>query len=234
MQRRYITENIINCRDLGGYVCDGGITAYGRALRAGVARDPSESDLEILRKIGIKTVIDLRGDEEAQDMPSFFKDNAEFEYHHVSLLETNPAFAKVEMSMPEMYKMCLNDYKENFAKVLRIIASLDGPFMFHCFCGKDRTGMLAALMLSAAGVDRVDIVADYEVSYTYIKPFIEKEIREKTGLIWDGAYSRFFSHAENMELILDYIDLEFAGAKGYFKKIGLTEEEILKISNFLK
>lgn len=234
MQRRYITENIINCRDIGGYPCGDGVTAYGRVLRAGVARTPTAKDLEVLRKFGIKTVIDLRGNEEAEDMPSYFKDSEEFEYHHISLLEANPAFANTDMTMPEMYELCLNEYKENFAKALRIISSLGEPFMFHCFCGKDRTGMLTALLLSAAGVENVDIIADYEVSYTYIKPFIEKEIRENTGLIWEGKYERFYSRAEHMEHILDYIDRAFGGAIGYFRHIGLTEDEITKIKNLLK
>lgn len=234
MQRRYITENIINCRDLGGYACDGGITAFGRVLRAGIARTPSEADLDVLRSFGIKTVIDLRGNEEAEDMPSYFKDNPEFEYHHISLLETNPAFAKINLTMPEIYELCLNEYKENFAKALRVIASLDAPFIFHCFCGKDRTGILAALLLSAAGVERTDIIADYEVSYTYIKPFIEKEIRENTGLIWEGNYERFFSLAEHMEHILDYIGRTYGGTVGYFRHIGLTEDEITKIKTLLK
>ncbi len=234
MQRRYITENIINFRDLGGYAYNGGITAYGRAFRAGIGRNPSEKDLEVLRRCKIRTVIDLRGNEEAEDMLSYFKDNPEFEYHHISLLEANPAFAKSDMTMPEVYELCLNEYKENFAKALRIIASLDAPFMFHCFCGKDRTGMLAALLLSAAGVENCDIVADYQVSYTYIKGFIEKEIRENTGLIWEGSYDRFYSHAEHMEHILGYIDRTFGGVKEYFRHIGLTENEIKKIEKLLK
>lgn len=226
MQRYFAGDNIINCRELGGYSCNGGVTKYGVALRAGVLRDPSAKDLENMRKAGIRTVIDLRGNEEAADMPSFFRSNPEFSYHHVSLLEANPAFAKSDITMTEMYEHCLSDYSENFAKVLRIIASLDEPFMFHCFCGKDRTGMLAALLLSAAGVCKEDIIADYEVSYTYIKPFIEREIRNNSGLIWDGAYERFYSHGENMEHILGYIEEKFGGTIGYFRKIGLTEAEI--------
>ena len=226
MQRYYAGDNIINCRDLGGYVCNAGVTAFGKALRAGVLRAPSDKDLENLRSVGIKTVIDLRGIEEAQDMPSFFKDNPEFDYYHVTLLEANPAMAKSDMSMVEMYEHSLSDYNENFAKVLRIIASLDAPFMFHCFCGKDRTGMLSALLLSAAGVCKEDIIADYEVSYTYIKPFIEREIRNESGLIWDGAYERFYSLGQNMSQILDFIDEKYGGAIGYFKKIGLTDAEI--------
>ncbi len=226
MQRYYAGDNIINCRDLGGYVCRGGITAFGKALRAGVLRDPSEKDLANLRSFGVKTVIDLRGIEEANDMPSYFKNNPEFNYHHITLLEANPAMAKGEMSLVELYKLCLRDYSENIAKVLRVIASLKEPFMFHCFCGKDRTGMLAALLLSAAGVCKEDIIADYEVSYTYIRPFIQREIRNKSGLIWDGAYERFYSLGENMAHILGFIDDEFGGAEGYFRKIGLNEIEI--------
>ena len=226
MQRYYAGDNVINCRDLGGYACAGGATSFGKALRAGVLRDPSEKDLAILRGFGIKTVIDLRGVEEAEDMPSFFKNNPEFDYHHITLLEANPAMARCEMSMVELYKLCLGEYSENFAKALRLIASLDAPFMFHCFCGKDRTGMLAALLLGAAGVCKEDIIADYEVSYTYIKPYIEREIRNNSGLIWDGAYERFYSLGENMEQILDFIEKTYGGAIGYFKKIGLTADEI--------
>lgn len=226
MQRYYAGENIINCRDLGGYECGNGATAFGKALRAGVLRDPSEKDLAILRNFGVKTVIDLRGVEEAEDMPSFFKNNPEFDYHHITLLEANPAMAKSDMSMVELYKVCLSEYGENFAKALHIIASLDKPFMFHCFCGKDRTGMLAALLLGAAGVCKEDIIADYEVSYTYIRPYIEREIRNNSGLIWDGAYERFYSEADNMAQILDFIDGNYGGVTGYFEKIGLTADEI--------
>lgn len=226
MQRYYAGENVINCRDLGGYACSGGITKYGVALRAGVMRDPDEKDLAILDGFGIKTVIDLRGVEEAEDMPSYFKNNPNYRYYHYPLLEANPAMAKSDAPMIELYKDCLSNYSANVAAVLKVIAALDEPFMFHCFCGKDRTGVVAALLLSAAGVCKEDIIADYEVSYTYIKPFIHREIRNKSGLIWDGAYERFYSHGENMEHILDFIEENFGGTIGYFRKIGLSEAEI--------
>ena len=53
MARRYLTEKLINCRDLGGYAFKGGETAFGRVLRCGVPVDPSESDVEFLKKFGI-------------------------------------------------------------------------------------------------------------------------------------------------------------------------------------
>ena len=233
MARRYLTENIINCRDLGGYACRNGETAFGKVIRCGVPIDPSESDIALLKKLGIRTVIDLRGDGEAEERPSYFI-NSDFDYHQISLLEANPAFSKSVVSMPEMYKYCLKEYGENFAKVFRLIASLDEPFIIQCFFGKDRTGLVSAVLLGLAGVSREDIIADYEVSHTYMKPFYTEQIRLKTGLIWEHNPIMLASEASNMEQILDYFESEFGGFEKYLEYIGLSEEEIKSLCKKLK
>ena len=232
MARRYITEKLINCRDLGGYACKNGETAFGRVIRSGVPVDPSAADIEFLKKLGIKAVIDLRGDGECEERPSYFI-NSDFEYYQISLLEANPAFSKTVTSMPEMYKHCLKEYGGNFARVFRLIASFDSPFMIQCFFGKDRTGLVSAVLLSLAGVSREDIIADYEVSHTYMKPFYEEQLRLNTGLIWERNPVMFASEASNMEQILDYFDSEFGGTDNYLRYIGLTEEEIEKLASKL-
>lgn len=233
MARRYITEKLINCRDLGGYACQNGETAFGRVLRCGVPVDPSEADIEFLKKYGIKAVIDLRGDGECEERPSFFI-NSDFDYYQISLLEANPAFSKSVTSMPEMYKYCLKEYGINFARVFRLIASIDEPFMIQCFFGKDRTGLVSAVLLGLAGVSREDIIADYEVSHTYMKPFYEEQLRLNTGLIWERNPVMFASEASNMEQILDYFESEFGGINNYLSYIGLNETEIKKLSEKLK
>lgn len=233
MQRRYSTENIINCRDLGGYPCKNGVTAYSRAIRCGIPQHPTEKDLEILKKIGIKTVIDLRGNTESEERPSYFRDYPDYNYHHITLLETNPALARKNVDIVELYKLCLNDYKDNFAAVLRIISGLNEPFLFHCFLGKDRTGLLAALLLSAAGVSKEDIIADYQVTYTYIIDFYRRESASGSGLIWESDENNLRSLPEFMDGILTYIDSEFGSAEGYFRYIGLSENEISRISSIL-
>lgn len=232
MARRYLTENIINCRDLGGYAFKSGETSFGKVIRCGVPLDPTDSDVEFLKKMGIKTVIDLRGDGECEERPSYFI-NSDFEYHQISLLEANPAFSKTVTSMPEMYKLCLKDYGENFAKVFRLIASLDEPFIIQCFFGKDRTGLVSAVLLGLAGVSREDIIADYEVSHTYMKPFCEEQIRLNTGLIWERNPVMFASEASNMEQILDYFESEFGGISNYLRYVGLSESEIESLSKKL-
>ncbi len=233
MQRRYLTENIINCRDLGGYPCRNGVTAFGRALRCGIPQNPTEKDIEILKKIGIKTIIDLRGNIEAKERPSYFTNRSDFDYHHITLLETNPALVKKSVDIVELYKKCLNEYKENFAAVLRIISNLNEPFLFHCFLGKDRTGLLAALLLSAAGVAKEDIIADYQVTYTYIIDFYRREAASGSGLIWESDENNLRSLPEFMNGVLTCIEDEFGGVDGYFRYIGLSENEIKKLGEVL-
>ena len=233
MQRRYLTEHIVNCRDLGGYPAGERVTAFGRAIRCGVINDPTEKDIEILKSIGIKTVIDLRGNEESENMPSVFASIPDFDYHHISLLETNPVFSKKCTDLCEMYILSLTEYSENYAAVLRLISTLTEPFLFHCFAGKDRTGLLAAMLLDAAGVCKEDILADYQVSFTYFKPAYERELASDSGVIWEKDPSKFYSDPSVMERILDYFEKEFGGIIGYFKKIGLTDGEIRRLSEVL-
>lgn len=235
MQRRYITENIVNCRDLGGYpTLDGGVTLFGKALRCGILGNPTEKDLETLKKFKIKTVIDLRGNSEKADMPDVFEFLPEYDYHHISLLETNPMFSKKCTDMCEMYILSLTEYKENYARALRLVSRLEEPFLFHCFAGKDRTGLLAAMLLGAAGVCREDIVADYQVSFTYFLPAYEREVKANSGIIWEKNPAKFYSDPAVIQRILDYFDSEFGGIIGYFKFIGLNENEIKNISDVLK
>jgi protein tyrosine/serine phosphatase len=222
----YKTENIINFRDLGGHKCAGGITAYGNIFRCGIPKDPTESDLAFLREKGIGTVIDLRGYGEAREMPSFFKDSAEFVYHNISLLEANPALAKRTNPLWEMYISALENYAEGFAKVFRIIGETPGPLVFHCFLGKDRSGMLAALLLGSAGVDREEILSDYEISFENLIGFVRREIEADSGLIWEQDISRLRSDRENMERMLDFLDEKYSGINGYLRSTGLTDDEI--------
>ena len=232
--RHYKGENLVNCRDLGGYQTADGATKFGIALRSAMPINPTEKDIEFLREYGIKTVIDLRGNAEVEEYPGIFDRVDGFDYYHISLLEANPAFSKQHKDMAEMYILSLTEYAENYAAVLRLICSLEKPFMFHCFAGKDRTGLLAALLLGAAGVGREDIVADYQLSYTYFKPFYEKEVDSGSSIIWEKDETKFYSKPETMEKILDYFDEAYGGVNGYLRHIGLSNEEITMLSNILK
>ncbi len=229
----YKTQNIINCRDLGGYACPGGVTAPGRAIRCGIPKDPTENDIRVLKEAGVRTVIDLRGVQEAENMPSFFADGSIFDYHHITLLEANPSLTSLDLPIWRMYRISLEEHGSGYAKVLRLIMSLDDPFLFHCFLGKDRTGILSAILLSCAGVSREDILLNYECSFDLFRPFVEREIAMKTGLIWEQDISRLMSARENLDIVIDYLDEKYGGIPGYLHYIGFNNEEIDKIGKKL-
>ncbi len=232
--RRYPFDFIVNCRDLGGYPCvNGGVTAFGRMLRCGIPRNPSPADLEKLEKFGIKTVIDLRGDKEAVERPSVFKELSGLDYHQISLLEVNPAIVKAQLTLKDIYINSVEYYKENYAGVFRALAGARVPILYHCFLGKDRTGILTALILSLAGASREDIIADYQVSGTYLIPFYKREIEAETGLIWESSKERLYSEPANMAYLLDYFESEYGGAEGYLLSAGVSRGDIEKASRLL-
>ena len=99
-QRRYIFENIENCRDLGGYPSKYGCTKFKRFIRGGTVDRPTETDIEKLKALNVTTVIDLRGDFEFINQPNGTErltDNVE----HISLYEMNVAEATL-LELPSM------------------------------------------------------------------------------------------------------------------------------------
>ena len=91
--RRLVLNNIVNCRDLGGYVCEKGITEFGKFLRCGIPATPTSDDIVEIMKYGVNTVIDLRGDWECENQPSVFQFIESINYHHVCLFEINAAIS---------------------------------------------------------------------------------------------------------------------------------------------
>lgn len=229
--RRLQLENVVNCRDLGGYPCDSKSTAFGRFLRCGIPLTPTQADIVALLKHGVTTVIDLRGDFETQTMPSVFKYLDSVDYHHLCLFEINAAIDNdFDGTLARSYEISIENYKENYAKVLNIIANAkDGCILYHCYFGKDRTGMLTALLLYIAGVCFEDIIADYQVSYTYLLPFIEREKAQKNETMWETNEANFLSEADNMASLLNFINKKYGSIMGYLHHIGITDETIEKI-----
>ncbi len=229
----YNTRNIVNCRDLGGYESPRGVTAGGRVLRCGIPKTPADSDIETLKELGIKAIFDLRGINEAAEAPSYFEGDNNFEYINIPLLEANPALNDINLPVWKMYAMSLDGFKDGYRELFERIGKCEAPFLYHCFLGKDRTGIVTALLLGAAGVGREAIIADYCLSYKYLRPFIEKEIADNTGLIWEQDVSRLESRREYIADTLEYIDKEYGGTNGFLLSAGLTEKQIEKAADKL-
>lgn len=220
--RRLPFTQVANARDLGGYPTkDGGMTRYGVFYRSGNLHKATDQDVELIKKLGINTIIDLRYETEYGQMPNVDL-GEDVATHHISLFaELSPERLAVNhgeadtQTLIHMYLQVINDCSAQIKEVIEALASVDeGASLIHCAVGKDRTGIIVMFLLSLAGVEELDIVADYEVSRTYISSFSD----DLTG-----------SHYSNMSRFLTYIREKFGSPEGYLESIGIEKEKLEKI-----
>lgn len=231
-------EGAYNVRDLGGYpTAFGGMTAWRAFLRSDDLHDLSKRDIDFLLDYGLKTVIDLRGADETELDPNPFSRMAGVDYHNIPILvdkidditRTAVSTYKPQEIMSIFYVHILTDATAAIRKVFAAIADAkEGIVLFHCRVGKDRTGIIAALLLGLAGVKRADIITNYTASFHYI---IEnpKIIR----MINDSIPDLYFSKAEYIEPALKYIEDNYGNAENYLRHIGLSDEQLNKIKSRL-
>ena len=169
-----------NARDLGGYRCrDGRVVRSGMLLRSEALSYATAADLELLRDLGLAMVIDLRGEVEAAARGAGPWAGPRTHLPTTDVTQTvlaelvsagpnaEPRDEEVLVKiMVEMYRQFVADESSRsaFSAALNLIAEktrAGQPVLFHCTAGKDRTGWLAALVLSGVGVDRADVYADY-------------------------------------------------------------------------
>ncbi len=225
-QRRYILENIENCRDLGGYPSKYGCTKFGRFIRGGTVDRPTENDINALKALNVTTVIDLRGDFEFNNQPNDMErltGNA----NHVSLYELNVAEAKgMKITITEVYEYIIDNYKGNVCKALKAVADApEGAVFYHCFLGKDRTGILSMLLLTIAGVGEDDIIADYQLTYTYLENYMYTH----ADTLWDTDPEMHYSLPQTMRSLLAYIKNKYGSVEDYIRHIGISDEDKEKI-----
>lgn len=162
-----------NFRDIGGYsTADGRRVAWRKVFRADGLYRLTAEDLEMLRPLGLRTVIDLRTAEELQERGTFPVDRYPVEFHHFSIIdrtwdmeEARKWSEQQSEFLREKYHLMLEQGGDFVGAALRVIAdSKNSPVVFHCAAGKDRTGLVAGLLLSGLGVDDATVAADYGLS----------------------------------------------------------------------
>ena len=165
---------LLNARDLGGQpTLDGAVTRRRSLVRADDLTKLSPAGLEALTAYGIETVLDLRWPEEIAAAPSPVAQLAGVRYVSVSLLTDNPADwgALGGYCAKERWNCTVLEHLQpQLREALAVIAAAGpGPVLFHCVAGKDRTGIIAALLLALADVIPGAIAADYAASTTNLR-----------------------------------------------------------------
>jgi protein-tyrosine phosphatase len=228
VRRRVPLDGTDNTRDLGGYPVPGGHTAWGRTFRSDAPMNLSPKDVEALRKLGITTHIDLRTADEVGRWPSAAANLEGIRYHHVDLCACMQMMPESEEGVAASY-FEMTGQAEPMARVFRIIAKAEGGLLFHCAAGKDRTGVVAAILLMLAGAERADLLADYILTAAYMREPVKKLFETDP----DIPYYVLTPRVEYMEAFLDRFLAAYGSAQGYLEGIGVSAEEIKSITQRL-
>ena len=238
--KRVALEGAHNFRDLGGIPAgQSKSTRWGCLYRSDSIAGLSSSDWEELRERNIRTVIDLRSENEATASPILLMDG--MEYRHYNLMkELDSHVHGAERSKETILKSMQLDYAETVfgnmeccADILRGISEgLDkGAVVFLCSAGKDRTGITAAMVLYLASAARQDIIADYMISSTLntdginrlMKNFpVPEEYLTAIPDLMERVKKVLDSRPETMEVLLDAF--EKRNFKECLEACGFTEE----------
>jgi protein-tyrosine phosphatase len=232
--RRIILNGIHNLRDIGGYAHADGVVTGGRFWRSDSLHDLDEAGVAHLAGLGLLTVIDLRQNDETSAQPNPFAGRVgNIAYHNA------PIFAGLNLNDPEiidsedplfaLYCSAIAERSERFRAIMRLIAEApEGGVLFHCTVGKDRTGMVAAMLLKLAGVSDADIVADYAETSLHIGPVLDALRARAEAAGWDVArMSRYWrSDATTMERFLAHIETAHGGVAAYLQASGLHPAEL--------
>ncbi|GIQ70805.1 protein-tyrosine-phosphatase [Xylanibacillus composti] len=229
-------EGAYNVRDIGGYQTAGGrLVQKGRFLRADGLHRLTEQDQEKIVSYGVSTVIDLRHAHELEAKKNVFADSDRVRYCHISLVNPANSTLPTIRCLGDLYVQMLDDCGDLLREVFEQLAVAEGQVvLFHCAAGKDRTGVVAALLLGLAGVDREAIIADYAESAVNLTPIMDEFRAERPDMLPEEMYERFLGSAPaNMEQMLDYLDAKYHGAEAYLLSIGLGADHIDRLKQKL-
>jgi protein-tyrosine phosphatase len=238
-------EAVHNFRDLGGYAtADGRSTRWRTLFRSdGLYRLRGADDMSRVRQLGLKSVIDLRTEREQREQGIFPTDDIEVTFHHLSIVDVTwsdtetPKFDDEVEFLVWGYRDMLEIGSSRFADAMHVLAQTDSlPAVFHCAAGKDRTGVLAALLLSSLGVDDAHICADYGLTQDAMRRSIawskvhRPELAERYATI-PKAYLAADPRA--MQIILAELAQRHGSVRNHVREIGVADSTVEALGNLL-
>lgn len=222
-------QTAFNVRDLGGYVNkQNQLLISHRFIRSGGISELNEEDCAYLYDYGIRTVIDLRSVSERSAKPdrlNNYKDVRNYAFSLSEDAEPSKMQSITEISMDQLYCRILDNSQEMIGDIFKIMLASKGSILFHCTAGKDRTGVIAMLLLKLADVDEETIINDYAASYQNLLPYVNRLLKSLEDIHVKLPLHVFASDPENMRKTLAYFNQRYS-IHGYLTSAGLNEEEI--------
>jgi protein-tyrosine phosphatase len=215
-------QGAVNFRDLGGYrTIDGRATRWRSLFRADDVSRLSRSDRAVVRGLGIATVIDLRSRAEV-DVERFPVDEIPVGFHHLPLIGNLPGFDEYRNGpgwFAGHYLDIARQSGSQIAQAIGIVAKPRScPVIVHCAAGKDRTGVLVAVLLSLLGVPDETIAEDYALSSKAMDSHLGRllaRLPEHEEEIRSVAVTMLSATPANIRALLDGVRAEHGSIEGY-------------------
>ena len=240
MERRIDLPGCDNFRDLGGYPASGGMRLRWRRLfRSDALHGLTLEGVDrVIDELGVGAIVDLRSTGEiGVDGRGPLRDRSPI-YHHMPLfdgpLAVGPAAPK-PLTLADRYFLLVEHAKAPIARVVTALAECSTPAVYHCTAGKDRTGLISAIVLGLLGVPDEIIVADYAATQENLDAIIDR-------LTQSAGYRDAIDHLpadtlhakpETMFSLLDRLRDRYGSFRGYAADIGLSDAVIGRLEGGL-
>jgi protein-tyrosine phosphatase len=231
MNRTIDLEGCLNFRDLGGYPsADGRTVRWRQVFRSDALHHLTRQDVAHLRQaIGLGTVIDLRSTAELRAEGRGPLAHEPMAFHHLPLFDGQAVkSAPAEMTLTDRYFLLAEFAKQPIGKVVTAIASCDAPAVYHCAAGKDRTGVVSAVLLGLLGVPDAVIVADYAATKENLEAIVERLMATEGYYEMLSALPPDTLHAEpeTMASFLARLRDTYGSMAEYARAAGVSDEAI--------
>jgi protein-tyrosine phosphatase len=189
---------------------------------------------EALTSYGVTTVIDLRTDGELARVPNPFADGSGPVYRHLPMIDDSMMVELgVASGMFERYLMMLDGRPEAFGGIFEAVAEAEGPAVFHCFAGKDRTGLVAAMLLSLSGVPDDAIAQDFEETDAQLAARYQEWIDAAAPERRKEMREEFRCPPDRILGVLDHLTKKWGGVAAYLEASGMKPENIDRLGSKL-
>ena len=240
-----------NFRDMGGYrTADGRTVRWATLYRSGVMSKIDPSEIATLKSLGIVSICDLRTTRERARRPTTWHEGSQVEMltrdyeMSVGVLKNLIAEGKgsaeaVAEHMHVIYRDLLEEQAESYTALFRRLAEGRTPLVFNCAAGKDRTGIAAALILSALGVSREDVMADYALTNQFVDGLLDLMRQDEDFSGWfgeqpDSAYPLLRAEPIYLDGMFEELEQRYGGLQPYLADIlRISEAEVEAMRNHL-
>jgi len=236
VERRLELDGCVNFRDLGGYpTADGRSIRWRTLFRSDALHALTPADVSQLTSIGLSDIVDLRSSYELAAEGRGPLEREPMAFHHTPLFDGDPQAgnrsAPADMTLGDRYLGLLIVGQKKIANVVRILASARGGAVYHCAAGKDRTGVISAVLLGALGVPDDLIVADYALSAERIDAIIARVMSMKgyEDALKHMPEDTLHAKPETMEKVVCEVAARFGSMSGYLRDAGLEDEVVARL-----